>query len=196
MLESWHARRDERDLVVKANTGAGKTVVGLLVLRSHLNAGNGPALYVAPDPFLVGQVQREAVKLKIATTGDPEDSDYLSGRAVCVVNMHKLVNGRTVFSDERPSRPMVPIGVVLIDDVHAGLAISRAQLSLTVRSDTAAFEELLNVFRDDLHAQSAGSLMDVVDRSFGALVRVPFWAWRDRQADVLAILSRHRTRRR
>lgn len=35
--EQWHQRRDEPDLIIKMNTGGGKTVVGLLILKSCLN---------------------------------------------------------------------------------------------------------------------------------------------------------------
>src|SRR5689334_6606824 len=60
VLEAWHARRGERDLVVKVNTGGGKTIDGLVMLQSLLNEGLGPALYVAPGKQLVQQVLSEA----------------------------------------------------------------------------------------------------------------------------------------
>ena len=56
VLDEWFARRDQRDVSIKMNTGTGKTAVGLLALRSSLNEGVSPALYVAPDRFLVRQV--------------------------------------------------------------------------------------------------------------------------------------------
>ena len=31
--DNWFSRRDKKDLVIKMNTGNGKTVVGLLILR-------------------------------------------------------------------------------------------------------------------------------------------------------------------
>jgi superfamily II DNA or RNA helicase len=49
----WHARRNDPEIVLKMNTGGGKTVVGLLVLKSLLNEKKGPAVYVCPDPLLV-----------------------------------------------------------------------------------------------------------------------------------------------
>lgn len=49
VLRAWHARRAERDLVIKVNTGGGKTIDGLVILQSYLNEGHGPALYVAPN---------------------------------------------------------------------------------------------------------------------------------------------------
>jgi superfamily II DNA or RNA helicase len=36
--DSWHDRRNESDLLVKMNTGGGKTVVGLIMLKSCLAA--------------------------------------------------------------------------------------------------------------------------------------------------------------
>ena len=49
VLERWFARRDDRDLVIKENTGGGKTVVGLLIAQSTMNEGVGKAVYLAPD---------------------------------------------------------------------------------------------------------------------------------------------------
>jgi superfamily II DNA or RNA helicase len=60
VLSAWHEHRGERDLVIKVNTGAGKTIDGLIILQSYLNEGLGPALYVAPNRYLVAQVIEEA----------------------------------------------------------------------------------------------------------------------------------------
>ena len=45
VLDSWYERRDERDLVVKQNTGAGKTLTGLLIALSSMREGVGPVVY-------------------------------------------------------------------------------------------------------------------------------------------------------
>ena len=55
VLKSWFARRNRRDLVIKQNTGGGKTVVGLLAAQSSLNEGVGTAAYLVPDTYLVKQ---------------------------------------------------------------------------------------------------------------------------------------------
>src|SRR5438876_971776 len=54
VLDRWAERRSARDLTIKMNTGSGKTVVGLLILKSCLNDGVFPAVYVAANPHLVG----------------------------------------------------------------------------------------------------------------------------------------------
>src|SRR6266851_314197 len=58
--DGWHQVRDASDLVIKMNNRAGKTVVGLLILKSSLNEGVGPVVYVSPDIYLAGQVRAEA----------------------------------------------------------------------------------------------------------------------------------------
>jgi hypothetical protein len=49
VLEKWFARREDRDIVIKQNTGGGKTAVGWLIAQSTLNEGIGKAVYLAPD---------------------------------------------------------------------------------------------------------------------------------------------------
>lgn len=63
--ENWFERKDDRDLVIKMNTGSGKTVVGLLILKSCLNESKGPAVYVVPDNYLAHQITGEAEDLGI-----------------------------------------------------------------------------------------------------------------------------------
>src|SRR5699024_6402005 len=60
ILKAWDARRHETDLVIKMNTGGGKTFVGLLIARSWLNEGVSPVAYLVPDRFLTEQVQKQA----------------------------------------------------------------------------------------------------------------------------------------
>lgn len=97
VLERWFSRRDESDVVIKMNTGAGKTVVGLLLLKSGMNSGTGPALYLAADPYLAEQASKEAAALGFDVTDDPTSPRFAAGRCCLVTNIHKLVNGRSVF---------------------------------------------------------------------------------------------------
>ena len=50
-FEGWFVRRDDRDVVIKQNTGGGQTVVGLLIAQSTLNERVGKAVYLAPDTY-------------------------------------------------------------------------------------------------------------------------------------------------
>ena len=66
--KKWFEIRDKKNIILKMNTGSGKTVVGLMILQSCLNEEKGPAIYVVPDKFLVKQVLNEAKRLGIQVT--------------------------------------------------------------------------------------------------------------------------------
>lgn len=188
VLSGWHERRDERDLVIKVNTGGGKTIDGLLILQSYINEGKGPGLYVAPNKHLVTQVLADADKLGIAVTTDVDSSAYLSSEAIGVVNAYTLVNGRTKFSDRRRARPRAPIGSVVIDDAHAAINTTRSQLALKLQENSEEYNKLLEIFEHPLRGQSVNGYLDLVDRRKGTPMRVPFWAWREKLDQVIPIL--------
>lgn len=97
VLEKWFARKEQRDVVVKLNTGGGKTVVGLLIARSSLAEGKGPVAYLVPDKYLVDQVVAEAGRLGIAVATDPKAFAYSRGKAILVDTFQTLFNGKSVF---------------------------------------------------------------------------------------------------
>jgi len=185
--EQWYSRRHERDLTIKMNTGGGKTVVGLVLLKSCLNESVGPALYVAPNPFLVQQVLNEAKLLGIEVTEDPRSSRYSSGRAICVVSINRLINGKSVFGvgDEGIQ---IPIGSVVVDDAHACLAASEEQFSIQVTSSDPVYKSLLALFFKDLEHVSPTGALEVRDEDPSKNMVVPFWAWIDKQDKVVEIL--------
>jgi replicative superfamily II helicase len=50
VLEKWfNEKRTEKDLIVKLHTGAGKTLIGLLMALSCMNESHHPSLYVCPN---------------------------------------------------------------------------------------------------------------------------------------------------
>jgi replicative superfamily II helicase len=105
VLDLWYAKKDRADNTLKMNTGSGKTVVGLLCLQSSLNEGVGPAVYVAPDKYLVKQVVAEAASLGVTVTESENDPSFIAGTAILVINIRKLVNGRSVFGVGREGCP-------------------------------------------------------------------------------------------
>jgi Helicase C-terminal domain len=194
VLDAWSPRRDERDIVIKTNTGGGKTIVGLLLLQCGLHDGKGPALYLAPDPHLALRVIGEATNLGLSVVGDPDDARFLSCEAICVTTMRTLVNGRTRFGLRGPGgREPVTIGSIVVDDAHAALALTEESTQLRIPASHATHAELLELFEDELRAQSANAYLDIVDGDRSAVLRVPFSAWRAKQDRVLALLRPHRT---
>lgn len=105
VLKEWFLKcRDKKDSIIKMNTGSGKTVVGLLILQSYINEGYGPCVYVVPDNYLLEQVKLEAQHLNIKYATETSDINFLSGKSILIINMHKLFNGSSVFGvDEKKS---------------------------------------------------------------------------------------------
>lgn len=189
VLDAWYGRKTARDLTIKMNTGGGKTVVGLLCLQSSLNENIKPAVYITPDNFLVSQVIAEANDLGIAATDDEKDPDFLAGRSILVANMHKLINGRSVFGvGERK----IPVGCIVIDDAHACLSTVNEQFCIKSKSGKATYDGLLALFEEDLKGQSPATLLDVKAQDPNAVMTVPYWAWQQQQDRVLELLHGQR----
>lgn len=189
VLDAWSPRRDEKDLVIKTNTGGGKTIVGLLMLQTSLHEGVGPALYIAPDPHLAERVIAEAKALGIEVADDPEHHRFTSGDAICVTTMKTLINGKTRFGIEgSATRQPIPVGAVIIDDAHAGIALAEESSRLVIPSGHKAFDPFLDLFEDELREQGLNAYMDIREGDRSAVLRVPFWAWVERQEQVLTLL--------
>ncbi|MBT2917747.1 MULTISPECIES: DEAD/DEAH box helicase family protein [Vibrio] len=190
----WYERRDTKNLVIKMNTGGGKTSVGLLVLKSCLNERKGPAVYVVPDNYLVDQVILEAKELGINTTKNPHDHRYLSSNSILVINIHKLVNGRSVFGvgDEGIK---VPIGSIIIDDAHACLDTVDQQFTMEVPSTSPLYNELRSTFDSVLEKQSYAKYHEILSGDTSAFLQVPFWSWQKQQAVVTQTLVKHKSDR-
>ncbi len=187
VLTRWFDRRAERDLVLKLNTGSGKTVAGLLILQSSLNEGVGPVAYVSPTPYLADQVRSEAADLGLEVVDDPHAARFQSGRAILVTYIHRLINGKSVFGvgDEGIK---IPIGSIVIDDAHSCLATSEEQFSITLPSLHDAYKKLFSLFEGDLERQSATTTADIKEGDPGKSLLVPYWAWHDKQPQVRAVL--------
>ncbi|MFH8485319.1 DEAD/DEAH box helicase family protein [Streptomyces longisporoflavus] len=195
VLDKWFDRREQRDVVIKQNTGGGKTAVGLLIAQSTLNENIGKAVYLTPDNYLAKQVRQEAARLNIATTDDPYDPVFLAAEAVLVTNYQKLINGRSAFGVVGDGREPVELGIVIVDDAHAALARTEDQFRLRVPAGHEAYARLLDLFAPYLHHQSANAWAELEDKDPTALAPIPFWAWADKRDEVLKILRPHRTER-
>lgn len=184
--DHWFKRRDENDLVVKMNTGSGKTVVGLLILKSCLNEDKGPAVYVAPDKYLVKQILSEANDLGIETTEDVNSPLFISGKAILIVNTYKLVNGKSVFGVGDGIK--IQIGSLLIDDAHACLDTIEDQFMLKISNANKAYSELYNSFRESLNTQCEAKSSEIELGDPTAYMQVPFWTWQDKVKETGEIL--------
>ena len=189
--DHWFKRRNESDLVVKMNTGGGKTAVGLLILKSCLNEKKGPAVYVVPDNYLLDQVLAEANDLGIEATNDTDSTLFLSGKAILVVNIYKLVNGLSVFG-VGDNGIKIQIGSLLIDDAHACLDTIEDQFMITIGYKNKAYSELYDNFRESLHTQCEVKASEIELGDPNAYMQVPFWTWKDKVKETGKVLLKYK----
>ena len=188
----WFDVRDEKNCIIKMNTGSGKTVVGLLILQSCLNEGKGPAVYAVPNKYLVEQVCNEAKMLGIRTSTDRDNYLYNENKAILVTTIHAIVNGRSVFG-MNPS-PIYPIGSIIIDDVHACLDTISEQFSVKIPDNHELYKEIIQLFAEQWRAYNIKSYTNIVENKDPTKqFLVPFWIWQEKQDKIYQLLSKYNT---
>lgn len=186
----WFERRNEKNLVIKMNTGSGKTAVGLLMLKSCINERKAPAAYFCPDNYLAQQVIDTAVELGIEVTDDVNNPRFLTGQSILVTNIYKLVNGRSKFGvgDEGQK---ISLGSFIIDDAHSCLDTIEEQFTISVRRDEGLYQELYEIFKESLHKTSPAKTLELESEDPSIFIQVPYWVWQSKINDIQAILVRH-----
>ncbi|MEM8329836.1 DEAD/DEAH box helicase family protein, partial [Morganella morganii] len=190
----WFDSRDNETTVIKMNTGSGKTSVGLIILKSCINEGVGPVVYLVPDNYLVAQVIEEANLLGIPATNDERSPKFVAGQEILVTNIFKFVNGKSVFGvgDEGEK---IQIGSIIIDDAHACLSTIEEQFTLNISRDNPAYSQLFKIFENSLKTQSTAKTLEIKSGDQNVYVRVPFWKWQDSIDDITKILLNNKDKK-
>lgn len=138
-LREWHDHRTESDVLFKLNTGAGKTLIGLLAAQSLVNELHGKVLYVCSTNQLVEQTQEKAEEygLEVSTYyGSTWSGDgYTRCICPCVTNYQSLFTGKSIFRNE-------DIDAVIFDDAHTAYSIIRDRFTLKI--DQSVFPDSYN----------------------------------------------------
>ncbi len=191
VLKKWMDKRTEKNCIIKMNTGSGKTIVSLLILQSLMNENNGRTVYVVPDNLLKEQVISSALKIGIKVTDDKGSRDFLSSRAILVINISELVNGLSAFG-MRANRQNIVFENLVIDDVHSCISVIRDQFSITIDSQTKLYTELYKLFKNDLATYlhvTEKHLSSMLEQFSGENILLPFWCWNGKIKEVKEIIS-------
>jgi replicative superfamily II helicase len=191
ILQSWfESFREQRDVTLKLHTGQGKTLIGLLILQSRLNAGDGPCLYLCPDKFLVEQTCKQASEFGIpfCTIDDGLPEDFSDGKAILVTHVHMLFNGLTKFKIGPRS---AQVSSIVLDDAHACLDSIRQCFTVSLPQESQPYSDLLQLFGDTLADQGPGTFQDIKGKKSHAFLPVPYWDWHDKSDDVTRILAKY-----
>lgn len=128
-LREWHKLRSKDDLGIVLNTGAGKTLVGLLIAQSIVNETRGKVLYACSSIQLIEQTAEKAkgYGLHVTTYFNKEFSNdaFTRGEAPCITTYQALFNGHSKFFREE-------IAAVIFDDAHAAEHLLRDHFSLRI----------------------------------------------------------------
>jgi replicative superfamily II helicase len=191
VLEEWHNnRRTQRDIILKLNTGQGKTLTGLLMLQSMMNENEGPSLYLCPNNLLVSQTVTQAKQFGITCVVPDGDLpvEFLDGKNILVASIQKLFNGWSKFKLDQQS---ISVANIVVDDAHACIDSIKESYTIKFPSEHQAYRDLLDLFASALEEQGAGTYADIRNNNQSAFLPVPYWEWIDHTADVVKILSRY-----
>lgn len=188
----WFESRSEKNTIIKMNTGSGKTTVGLTILQSCLNEGKGPAVYVVPDNYLVKQVCEEAERLGIKFTNVEDDYHFRNNNAIFVTNIHKLVNGKSVFG-LRQNNNNIPIGSIVIDDVHACLDTIEQQCTISIPSSDGLYAQIIGIFNRFQSLNSSNTFFDITCETPDPCkyMTIPFWVWQNCCEEIRRLMKQN-----
>jgi len=195
-LAAWNERRKESDLVIKLNTGGGKTLVGLLIAQSLLNELREPVLYLCPTNLLVQQTIEKATEVGLAAIGygGPElDPGFLNAHVILVAPYQALFNGLSRFGVLRSGREPVKLGGVICDDAHTALGVVRGAftISVTRKDHKGLYDEIVGRFRQDFDSVGRlGTFDDIVEREDYGVLEIPYPAWLAKANEVRELVAR------
>ena len=195
VLTKWYTEKiDERDVIIKLHTGEGKTLIGLLVLMTKLNKGDGPCVYICPNKYLVEQVCKEATKfgIPICTIGENNQlpNEFLASKRILITHVQKMFNGKTIFGTGNTSEK---IGAIVFDDAHACLDAIRDAFVISIKrnEEKELYEKIFELFEDDLSEQGEGTLLDIKNNEdYDSIMMIPYWAWIEKKSQVLELLAK------
>ena len=171
-LREWHEHRDDKDVAVVLNTGAGKTLVGLLIAQSLVHETQRQVVYACSSIQLVEQTADKARGYGLPVTTYYRnkfslDRQYQRAEAPCVTTYQALFNGKTRFASH-------DISAVIFDDAHAAEHILRDQFSLNItrRDMKEAYSQIAALFQP--YHQSVGSATSYAEATEGRSSHL-FW---------------------
>jgi replicative superfamily II helicase len=186
ILEEWFSERKERtNNIIKLHTGEGKTLIGLLILQSKINSGEGPCLYVCPNKYLAEQVRQEALKFGIPQADISKNNelpdDFLLGTKMLITHVQKVFNGRTIF---RLNNQSVEVGAIIIDDSHACIDSIKDALTIKVPKSHILYSKALTLFSEDIRDQGEGSFLEIECGDYNTMLPIPYWSWFDKRNEI------------
>jgi hypothetical protein len=191
-LTEWDDARDEQDVLVSLNTGAGKTIVGLLIAQSLVNEGLQNVLYVCSTIDLVRQTSEEAKRIgidhSVRVSRQFSNDLFETGKAFCITTYAALFNGHSALRNR-----FFPQAIIF-DDAHVAESLLRDAFTLRIdlHNHEELFEEIAELFRPHFQELGiSGRFRDALDLSRYSTAFVAPHGLYERGERLLDILLRH-----
>lgn len=189
VLNLWHDKREQRDILCKMNTGSGKTLVSLLMLHSKMNEGVGTSLYLCPDKQLLDQAKKQAELYGIPVceidAANNFPIDFHNCKSILLCTFQKLFNSKSIFN-----RDNINIGTLVIDDAHSCLDKSRNSTTINLPRNHKLCERFIKLFEEEFTDQAPGTFIRLYDGDpYASILKVPYWAWMDRIDTITTLLN-------
>jgi hypothetical protein len=188
-LRAWHSKREETDVAISLNTGAGKTLVGLLVGQSLVNELRSMVLYACSSIQLVLQTAKKAEGYGLPCTtyvrGSFNNDLAAKGEAVCLTTYQALFNGKSRFLNRE-------VAGIVFDDAHAAEHLLRDHFSMHITKERfqEIYSVIVNEFTDYFHAVGLStSFEEVLAGTGNRLLLVPPFEVRKVHSEILKKLQ-------
>lgn len=189
ILEKWYANyKDKKDTIIKLSTGKGKTLIGLLILQSKINSGEGPCLYLCPNKYLVQQTCEEAKSfgIDVCTAEGELPIEFENGKKILVTTVKKLFNGKSYFGLNNSS---ISVGTIIFDDSHACLDEIQSTFTIRIPRQSQIYEKFFKLFAENIKRQGQGTFEEIKLGTCDTYIPLPYWNWMDNIDKITEILS-------
>jgi hypothetical protein len=166
-LSQWHKNRESDDNVILLNTGAGKSIVGVLIAQSLVNEQIGPVVFACSTIDLVEQTGRECARLGInfttRTHGGFSNDLFETGKAFCITTYQALFSSINSFTKDKK-----PAGVIF-DDAHVAERMIRDAFTLTVTKEgfPKLYDDLIQLVRPEFEKIGKGAHLGFILAQMG-----------------------------
>lgn len=194
VLDDWFNNKiSNKDIVLKLNTGAGKTIVGLLMLESRRRLNSGVEIFLCNDKNLINQTVSQAksfgIEVDIISDDNNIPDEVIAGEKILVSSVQKFFNGKSIFNKEENHL----VDGLVIDDAHTSAEIIKRSCIMNIQKNenSQLYADLFNLLSDGLQSQGYGKFEDIKNgvNDNEDILPVPYWTWIDKIEEITKIIS-------
>jgi|SRR5579872_968771 len=192
-LQAWHAVRSNSDVLLQLKTGAGKTLIGLIVAQSLVNETKSRVLYCCATKQLVEQTREKAEEVGISTAtymAGEWNSAEVDQKAVgpLITTYAALFNGKSIFARRE-------LSAIIFDDAHTAHDSIRDAFTLSIHREAhlEIYSGITGAVADYFSGVNRSYVFDTIvkQRDPSSVLMVPLFESYRRATQVTQLLLQH-----